>query len=258
MGRINRKLSNAASRSAFTLIELLVVAAILTVLMAILLPATRRATAAARVAVCLSNQRQITIAALSYAGDNFRVLPYASTYGWEYQMQANSYVRAFEAYATSKVYYCPSRGPGPWGGWGGMSPQELWDWPTYGTPRYANAQIQHLVDYWLYFMSGRDVSFRVMVAPQRLTAIAQPGKALAISCWGPGYGITSVFAGKYYAGFHEGLPAAMISGSAELIPPRDLIYDGRAGRAQILTAVRRPYVSQAASPHPLSFPVVQP
>ena len=51
---------------AFTLIELLVVVAIIALLIAILLPTLRSAKEQARIAVCLSNQRTICQAAISY------------------------------------------------------------------------------------------------------------------------------------------------------------------------------------------------
>ncbi|GAB4387011.1 MAG: hypothetical protein Kow0022_17800 [Phycisphaerales bacterium] len=51
----------------FTLIELLVVIAIIALLIGILLPALAKARATARAAGCLSNQRQIGLALMSYA-----------------------------------------------------------------------------------------------------------------------------------------------------------------------------------------------
>src|SRR5688572_12166276 len=56
--------------AAFTLIELLVVIAIIAVLVAILLPALRKARMAAQTAACLSNLRQIGMAATQYVQDN--------------------------------------------------------------------------------------------------------------------------------------------------------------------------------------------
>lgn len=53
----------------FTLIELLVVVTIIVVLIAILLPSLNKAIAAANLSVCLSNQRQINNAALTYTAD---------------------------------------------------------------------------------------------------------------------------------------------------------------------------------------------
>ncbi len=61
----------------FTLIELLVVIAIIAILAAILFPVFARAREAARKATCLSNVRQLTLAALMYASDFDDTLPTA-------------------------------------------------------------------------------------------------------------------------------------------------------------------------------------
>jgi prepilin-type N-terminal cleavage/methylation domain-containing protein len=66
----------------FTLIELLVVIAIIAILAAILFPVFARAREAARKATCLSNLKQICLAALMYAQDYDEVLPAASCTGW--------------------------------------------------------------------------------------------------------------------------------------------------------------------------------
>ena len=55
---------------AFTLIELLVVIAIIAILAAILFPVFAQAKAAAKKTVCVSNQKQIGLSAMMYAGDN--------------------------------------------------------------------------------------------------------------------------------------------------------------------------------------------
>jgi len=71
-----KKISNWAG---FTLIELLVVIAIIALLMAILMPALNKAKKQAQAAGCLSNLRQIGLAANLYAQDNDLFIPRGST-----------------------------------------------------------------------------------------------------------------------------------------------------------------------------------
>jgi prepilin-type N-terminal cleavage/methylation domain-containing protein len=66
-------------RRGFTLIELLVVIAIIALLMGILMPALHRVKKQARGAGCLSNLRQIGVAAALYAQDNDWFIPRGST-----------------------------------------------------------------------------------------------------------------------------------------------------------------------------------
>ena len=66
-------------RRGFTLIELLVVIAIIAILAAMLLPVLREAREKARQVVCMSNLRQIGMAAIMYLQD-YRCLPYTYQY----------------------------------------------------------------------------------------------------------------------------------------------------------------------------------
>ncbi|MBI1367929.1 MAG: prepilin-type N-terminal cleavage/methylation domain-containing protein [Planctomycetes bacterium] len=62
-------------RHGFTLIELLVVVAIITLLIAILLPSLNQAKQSAKLVVCRSNMHQLGVAGLSYIADNFTQFP---------------------------------------------------------------------------------------------------------------------------------------------------------------------------------------
>jgi prepilin-type N-terminal cleavage/methylation domain-containing protein/prepilin-type processing-associated H-X9-DG protein len=62
-------------RRAFTLVELLVVVAIISLLIAIVLPSLARAREQARRVQCASNLRQVAIATIAYAGQNRGVMP---------------------------------------------------------------------------------------------------------------------------------------------------------------------------------------
>jgi prepilin-type N-terminal cleavage/methylation domain-containing protein/prepilin-type processing-associated H-X9-DG protein len=63
------------TRRAFTLIELLVVVSIISLLIAILLPSLKEARDAARVTVCMSNQRQVWLGMRMYASEYANMLP---------------------------------------------------------------------------------------------------------------------------------------------------------------------------------------
>ena len=63
------------TRGAFTLIELLVVIGIITLLLALLTPTATGVLERARELQCASNQRQLVMACINYAGDNNGVLP---------------------------------------------------------------------------------------------------------------------------------------------------------------------------------------
>lgn len=67
--------SSACRRRGFTLIELLVVISIIAILAALLLPAASLARSMGRRTVCSSNERQIGVVVLLYAGDHEDCLP---------------------------------------------------------------------------------------------------------------------------------------------------------------------------------------
>jgi prepilin-type N-terminal cleavage/methylation domain-containing protein/prepilin-type processing-associated H-X9-DG protein len=108
--------ARTARTNGFTLIELLVVVSIVSLLMAILLPALQNARQVARGAVCLSNQKQIGLLFHSYASDNKGWIPptynhYGPAYsvfpwrGWFNFMFAQMGISATAD--APKLFYCP-------------------------------------------------------------------------------------------------------------------------------------------------------
>jgi len=107
--------SRLCRRSAFTLIELLTVIAIIGILAAILIPTVGRVRSKARTAQCVSNLRQIGMAALLYADDHKGLLPVhgkspltpASEKDWTWNRKVSSYMGMDQTTARSR-YICPT------------------------------------------------------------------------------------------------------------------------------------------------------
>ncbi|OPZ24892.1 MAG: HTH-type transcriptional regulator DegA [Lentisphaerae bacterium ADurb.BinA184] len=106
-----------AAPRRFTLIELLVVVAIIAILAAMLLPALRLAREQARRIACLSNLRQIGVAALGYCMDADGALPVRGTQYWQWKgwstttwpdkfVGANSLYE--QGYCGPRAMLCPS------------------------------------------------------------------------------------------------------------------------------------------------------
>src|ERR1700722_13438175 len=67
------KTRNSPASRGFTLIELIVVLAVIAMLATLLLPAFANAKQKPKSVLCLNNLRQMTLAALQYANDNYDV-----------------------------------------------------------------------------------------------------------------------------------------------------------------------------------------
>jgi prepilin-type N-terminal cleavage/methylation domain-containing protein/prepilin-type processing-associated H-X9-DG protein len=102
-------------KNGFTLIELLVVISIISLLMAILLPALGQAREASKRIQCMSNQRQINLGINMYANDNRGHVPIAMVDPWEGQMwfhKTNPYLFNTSDSSTGwKVFSDASRVP---------------------------------------------------------------------------------------------------------------------------------------------------
>ncbi len=126
MGAMDRKMTaNTRPRGeafGFTLIELLVVIAIIAILAGMLLPALSRAKMKANMIKCTSNEKQIALGYMLYAGDQSDYLPVAGTEappgsGWvapsRWFLEISPYISTGSTnftnlVATSKVVACPS------------------------------------------------------------------------------------------------------------------------------------------------------
>mgnify|MGYP001371337880 CR=1 FL=1 len=69
------------SKNTFTLIELLVVIAIIGILASLLLPSLGKAREKAKLAICTSNLKQLSLAISMYTEDNEEFFPYSKDLG---------------------------------------------------------------------------------------------------------------------------------------------------------------------------------
>ncbi len=126
-------------QSGFTLTEIIVVLAILAVLATILLAALSRAREYARIATCLSNLHQLSLAALSYAQHNRGALPsdYQMPGGYWYK-EITPYDNNIAANAICPDAATPSDGVGSaTTAWGPVNPAGPYGWLQGTTSSYG-------------------------------------------------------------------------------------------------------------------------
>ena len=104
-------MNNGIVKNRFTLTELLIVISIFAVLLSLLSPALRNALVTSKRMSCLTNQKSLVQAILSYAGDNGDYFPRLGSWstsipppvsGWDYS------VFEYTGYLTS-IYVCPGQ-----------------------------------------------------------------------------------------------------------------------------------------------------
>jgi prepilin-type N-terminal cleavage/methylation domain-containing protein len=116
---------NQGRAAAFTLVELLVVMGIIAVLIALLMPALRRARMAAQDVQCMSNLKQLYTASMLYVNDYNGVMPRANStwtdssgntaaYNWlvtvDYYLHVQPASTPLTAYQTDLNFVCPTCG----------------------------------------------------------------------------------------------------------------------------------------------------
>lgn len=178
------------SRRGFTLVELLVVIGVVAVLIGLLLPALSGAQRSARTLVCLSQLRQVGLAALKYAQDHGGQLPRSSH---------SSLARGVAPWGYALMPYL-GRGPytGPGAAWDGLF-NGLYRCPEDG----RRAPWSYGLNVWFELTSPE--TGEVEGVPQgpvflKLTAIPRPASTVMFGELGSGSMADHIMAHFWYFG----------------------------------------------------------
>ncbi len=160
-----------AGGPGFTLVELLVVLAIIAILAAMLLPALAAAKSRAKRIQCVSNLRQMGIAAQIYTGDNSDFYPFAYyfdyahmvSYCWDFTTESSGQVIPgvlWQGQTNPQIQQCPAYTAGA-----------NWDVDPYTGYNYNTSYIGHGQG-----ESANDPTGQAVPVPARTAAVHHPAK----------------------------------------------------------------------------------
>jgi len=162
-------------RRAFTLVELLVVVAIIATLMAVLLPALRKAKEAANRVACAANLRQLGLAIYMYANEYKGSLP-MTEYGfggrgswicWPPQADiAQSSLTPYLRESLAKVMLCPSE-----------------DLASHSPMPYGPYPYSYSLNYWVFAPKHVRRISRIVFPSRKIFAIDENAQTIDDGCF---------------------------------------------------------------------------